>query len=118
MEKERERNRKRDLFLSDRGADENWKIFLVDLDGKNLVELDAGTTQVRSLPLEPDASPGHAFYTARRKEEVATRLYEIDLAPGAVPRRLLEAPQTMHILDATRDGKEIAVLRASSRTER
>src|SRR5690242_9354718 len=42
------------IFKSDKGADENWDFFRVDLDGKNLVQLTSGEPLNRDDAVIPD----------------------------------------------------------------
>src|ERR1700728_2681072 len=53
------------LFTRDTGADESWRIYKVDLDGKNETCLTPGQTLRRAPPLEPRNKPGTLVYSQR-----------------------------------------------------
>src|SRR5256885_95028 len=104
-----------------------WTLALVVVgcNGATVLPLAAPTARVApsaaahpEASSDPDDPPRDADLT-RRAEGVTQAFgnFAGELTPGAAPRRLLEAPQTMHVLDVTRDGRAIAVVRASSRTE-
>jgi dipeptidyl aminopeptidase/acylaminoacyl peptidase len=54
------------IFRSDRGGDENWSFFKVDLDGANLIELTPGERLRRDFAALPEGKPDTLFYTARK----------------------------------------------------
>jgi len=82
------------VFRSDTGADENWSIFRIDLDGKNLVELTTGDKLSRQRPLLVDGAPDKMFFAARAMREAKTTLYSASVTtPGAAkPVYTSEAP--------------------------
>src|SRR5262249_12551448 len=63
------------VFRSDKGADENWDFFRVDLDGKNLVQLTSGEPLNRDDAMIPDGKADTLFYSARKMSESASSLY-------------------------------------------
>ena len=80
------------LFLSDQGADENWSIFKVGLDGAGLTELTKGETLRREAPRLPAGVKNTMFYSARANAEKTTRIYRQSLdgaGPSACTRTLL-----------------------------
>ena len=89
------------LFRSDTGADEQWSIFRVDLDGKNLVELTPGERLQREKPILVDAQPTMMFYAARKVSEAKTTLYSASIAtPGpAKPIFTTEVPADLADVD-------------------
>jgi dipeptidyl aminopeptidase/acylaminoacyl peptidase len=105
------------VFLSDRGADENWSFFRVGLDGQGLVELTPGETLNRDAPIEPDRARGRLFYSARRMDEAGSAVYELPLEPGATPRRLHATTVPSVLADVSPDGKLLAVIRFPTDSE-
>src|SRR4030095_13882232 len=63
------------IYLSDRGADENWSLFRCGLDGSGLTELTPGARMQRDAPIVPDGMPKTAFYSARAMSDTGSGLY-------------------------------------------
>ncbi len=105
------------LFRSDRGADENWSIFRVDLDGKNLVELTPGEKLVRDNLKVVDGAAGTVFYTGRPMSTQESALWALDVAGKAKPRKIYSDAKTTFISDVSRDGKRALLTRLVSRSE-
>src|SRR5689334_14632449 len=71
------------VFSSDKGADENWSYFRVNLDGSSLVELTPGARWRRDPAILVDGKPDTLFYSARPMASVATGVYATSAtAPG------------------------------------
>jgi hypothetical protein len=70
------------VFRSDKGADENWSVYRVDLDGKNLTELTPGETLNRDDIFLPTRVPTIMYFSARKKEQGASSIYALPLAGG------------------------------------
>ena len=105
------------VFVSDRGGDENWSIFRVDLDGQNLVELTPGGPLSRSMPWIPSGTRNTMYFTARGMADVGTKLYRAPLeAPG--PAALVYRDEVSGGLAAmTPDGKTAYLTQVVSRAE-
>ena len=90
------------LFRADVGADENWSIYRVGLDGKNVVELTPGDRISRDQPILADGQPTTMFFSARKMTEAKTTVYSASLAtPG--PAKVLfttENPGGLSDVDA------------------
>ena len=76
------------LYRSDRGADENWSIFKVGLDGGKPVDLTPGEKLQRDEPIVPHSMPDTMYYSARKMAEPASTLYAQKIAPDSAPRRI------------------------------
>lgn len=63
------------LFISDVGADENWSIFRVGIDGKGLIDLTPGERINRDGPVVPDKKQDTMYFTARTMSEAKSTLY-------------------------------------------
>jgi dipeptidyl aminopeptidase/acylaminoacyl peptidase len=71
------------LFGMDTGANENWSIYRVGLDGKNLVELTPGEKLNRDEPMLPDGKPDLMVFSARKMSESRSTLYSAPVSkPG------------------------------------
>jgi dipeptidyl aminopeptidase/acylaminoacyl peptidase len=93
------------LYRSDRGADENWSIFKIGLEGSGSpVDLTPGEKLQRDPPIVPAGTPGSMFYSARKAAEPASTLYAQSLAGGGKPRRIFGEPSPGFLLDVTADG--------------
>jgi dipeptidyl aminopeptidase/acylaminoacyl peptidase len=92
------------LFRSDFGADENWSLFRIGLDGTGLVELTPGVRLRRDKPLVPDEKPQTAFYSARAKDDSGAAAYALELVPGATEKKLWESKLPGELTDVSRDG--------------
>jgi dipeptidyl aminopeptidase/acylaminoacyl peptidase len=104
-------------FIADKGADENWSIFRVGLDGKELVELTPGEQLQRTAPFLPDRAPKVMIYAARAKSDVGTKVLVQDPAPGSKPKVVHTADKPGFPVDVTRDGKQALFLQIPSRSE-
>ncbi len=104
------------IFRSDKGADENWDIFRVDLDGKNLTQLTSGEPLNRDGAHLPDGKADAMFYSARKISEAASTIYAQALQAGAAPRKVFTDPGFGVLADVSTDGKWGAWLRVPSRT--
>jgi dipeptidyl aminopeptidase/acylaminoacyl peptidase len=93
------------LFRSDVGADENWSLFRVGLDGSGLVELTPGARLRRDSPNVPDGSPGTAFYSARAKTDTGSAAYALELSAGALEKKIFEDTVPGELTDVSRDGR-------------
>lgn len=92
------------LFRSDHGADENWSIFQVDIDGKNLLELTPGEKLNRDHPFVPDGKPDTMFYSARLMAQPSSSIYVQQLERGALPRKLYTDAKPGFLIDVNRSG--------------
>jgi dipeptidyl aminopeptidase/acylaminoacyl peptidase len=63
------------LFRADTGADENWSIHRVGLDGTGAVELTPGEKLNRDTPFVVDGQPDTMYFTARKMSESRSTLY-------------------------------------------
>jgi dipeptidyl aminopeptidase/acylaminoacyl peptidase len=72
------------LFMSDTGADENWSIYRIGIDGKDVVELTPGEKLNRGAPLVADGKPDTMFFSARKMSEARSTLYSASITkPGS-----------------------------------
>jgi dipeptidyl aminopeptidase/acylaminoacyl peptidase len=105
------------IFGSDHGADENWSLFRVDLDGKNLVELTPGAKLRRDDPQLPDGKPDVMFYSARAHADVGTSIYTAPTNAPGEERVVFKDDKPGFLLDVTRDGKWGLYVRVPSQSE-
>jgi len=105
------------LYRSDRGADENWSIFKVGLDGKTPVDLTPGARLQRDEPIVPGGAPDTMFYSARKMAEPASTLYSQAIARDSTPRRIYGDESPGFLLDVSADGKRALWLRNLSVSE-
>ncbi len=105
------------LFRSDKGADENWSIWKVGLDGSGPpVELTPGETLHRDGAFLPDLAPDTIFFSGRRKEEAASAVYAIP-TNGGTARVIHRDDKPGFLLDVSRDGKQGLFMRYLSGSE-
>jgi dipeptidyl aminopeptidase/acylaminoacyl peptidase len=105
------------ILRSDTSGDERWSLFRADLDGANLVELTPGARLQRGPAFEPAGAPGRLYHVARRLDSPTTEIHEVALAGGAPPRTVFSTPQPAGLLDVSRDGRTLAVIRFASASE-
>lgn len=74
------------IFSSDKGADENFSVFSVNVDGSKFRELTSGETLQRDKPLFARAQTGVVFFSARDKKETTTRVYTVKVDGSEKPR--------------------------------
>jgi dipeptidyl aminopeptidase/acylaminoacyl peptidase len=96
---------KRILFRSDTGADENWSLFVCDLDGARLAELTPGAKRQRDVPIVSDGAPNIAFYSGRTMSASGSEAYSLELAAGASEKKIYSDPLPGGLADVSRDGK-------------
>ena len=106
------------VFLSDVGADENWSIFKVGLDGQGIVELTPGEKLQRDWPRSPERQPNMIYYSARNQASPQTTVLALDMASGGQPRVVHVNPVQGVLLDVSPDGKLGLYQRITRRTER
>jgi dipeptidyl aminopeptidase/acylaminoacyl peptidase len=106
------------VYRSDKGANESWSIFRVDLDGKNPVELTPGEDMQRDAPrLADKASPPAMVYSGRLVSEAKSRVVVQEITPGAKPRTVYTHPSVGFVVDVSRDGKQALFEAAVSASE-
>ncbi|GAC1545293.1 MAG: S9 family peptidase [Polyangiales bacterium] len=105
------------VFMSDKGADENWSIFKVGIDGAGLTELTPGETLHRDGIVFVDGVPGTIAYRARSNKEKNARVFVQSLEAGAKPRLVYTDTGSSFLVDVSRDGKQGLMLRLSSLSE-
>jgi dipeptidyl aminopeptidase/acylaminoacyl peptidase len=101
------------VFRSDKGADENWSVYRVDLDGKNLTELTPGETLNRDDIFLPTRVPTIMYFSARKKEQGASSIYALPLAGGEA-KKIYGIDGFGRLLDVTPDGGHLLFGRAPS----
>jgi dipeptidyl aminopeptidase/acylaminoacyl peptidase len=105
------------VFASDHGADENWSLFRVSLDGSGLAELTPGVKRHRDAPILPDEARGAMFYSARAVADVGTGVYSAPTAAPGEEHQVFRDDQPGNLLDVSRDGKRGLYIRQPSRSE-
>jgi len=103
------------LFTRDTGADENYRIYRVGLDGKDETCLTPGPTLRRSLPYEPRKKPGTLVYGQRDVKSPSTEIV-VQLPRGAA-RVVATDPGPVNVEDVTDDGRHALVSRRSSSSD-
>jgi dipeptidyl aminopeptidase/acylaminoacyl peptidase len=93
------------LFRSDKGADENWSIWKMSLDGSSPVELTPGEKLNRDGPHVPDLAPDTVYFSARRMNEASSAVYAVPLAGGPT-RQVLRDEKPGFLTDVSHDGKQ------------
>jgi dipeptidyl aminopeptidase/acylaminoacyl peptidase len=93
------------LFRSDKGADENWSIWKMNLDGSAPVELTPGEKLNRDGAYVPDLAPDTVYFSARRMNEASSAVYAVPLA-GGTPKQILRDEKPGFLTDVSRDGKQ------------
>jgi len=71
------------VFRKDTGADENFHVLTIGVDGKGLVDLTPTDPLWRDAPLLPRARPDLIVYGARKPNDYASMLVVQDLNSGA-----------------------------------
>lgn len=104
------------LFRSDKGVDENWSIWKVNLDGSAPVELTPGDPMNRDGAFMPDLAPDTVFFSAMRKSEVSSAVYAVP-ASGGPTRVIHRDDKPGFLMDVSRDGKQGLFLRYLSGSE-
>ena len=105
------------VFALDKGADENWSFWRVDLDGSNLTELTPGETLNRDYPFSPAQVPDRIFYSARKKEAPLTTLFSLAVAGGEQPKEIYRSEQPGYLVDVRADGKTLIFVRTPTINE-
>jgi dipeptidyl aminopeptidase/acylaminoacyl peptidase len=104
------------VFRSDHGADENWGLYRVNLDGTGLAALTTAKLQ-RDPPYVVDGAPDQLFYAARATTDVATTVYRTSSKAAGEEQVLYKDPKPGGLADVSRDGKRALYLRYLSQSE-
>jgi len=104
------------LFRSDKGADENWSIYRVPLEGGAPVELTPGETMQRDTAFVAERLPGTVFFSGRKMSEASSGLFSVPLEGGAV-RTIFRDPKPFELADVSRDGKVAAIIRFPTQSD-
>jgi dipeptidyl aminopeptidase/acylaminoacyl peptidase len=105
------------VFRSDRGFDENWSLFRVNLDGSGLVELTPGAKRRRDSAQLSDGKPDMMFYSARAMSEVATGVYATSTRAPGEEKLVYQDDKPGGLVDVSPDGKRGLYVRVPSRVE-
>jgi dipeptidyl aminopeptidase/acylaminoacyl peptidase len=104
------------IFQSDKGADENWSIWKVGLDGSAPMELTPGVTMHRDDAFLPDLAPDTVYFSGRRVDEASSAVYSVPLTGGAA-REIYRDEKPGFLTDVSRDGKQALFQRYLSGSE-
>ncbi|HVG58833.1 MAG TPA: prolyl oligopeptidase family serine peptidase [Hyalangium sp.] len=104
------------LFRSDKGADENWSIWKVGLDGSAPVELTPGVTMNRDDAFLPDLAPDTVYFSGRRMNDVSSAVYSVP-ASGGEAREIYRDSKPGFLTDVSQDGKQALFERYLSGSE-
>src|SRR5262245_25202979 len=105
------------VFRSDRGADENWSLFRIDLAGGQVVELTPGEPLQLDPPFLPDGAPQSLFFSARRLSEPASSVYAASPASAATARLVYRDQEPGFLVDVSRDGRQGLFVRIPTHSE-
>lgn len=100
------------FFTRDAGADENFRIYQVGLDGKNETCLTPGPVLSRNGLIEPRRMPGTLVYTQSDVKSPATQFVVQRI--GKEPRVVYTDPTPAFLNDVTADGKRALYSRWNS----
>ena len=101
------------VFRSDKGADENWSVYRVDLDGQKLTELTPGETLNRDDIFLPARASTMMYFSARKKEQGASSIYGLPIAGGEA-KKIYGIDSFGRLLDVTPDGGHLLFERVPS----
>ncbi|HVY45912.1 MAG TPA: S9 family peptidase [Minicystis sp.] len=104
------------VFTRDQGADENFRIYKVGLDGKNETLLTPGPKLHRDFPFEPKRAAGTLVYTQHDPKSPASELVVLPLA-GGEPKVVYKDPAPAFLLETTQDGKRALLVRWNSASD-
>lgn len=102
------------LFLSDAGADENWSIYRVGIDGKGLTDLTSGERINRDGPVVPDKKQDTMFFTARKMSEAKSTLYSAPTTAPAPAKAIYTDELPMYLSAMSADGTKALVTQSPS----
>jgi dipeptidyl aminopeptidase/acylaminoacyl peptidase len=105
------------LFRSDVGADEQWSIFRVNLDGSGLVELTPGKQLMRDKPMIPEGRPSLMYFSARERTSAKSMVYTASTTAPSEPKLIFTDDKPAFLSDVSPDGKRALVLKFPSRSE-
>jgi dipeptidyl aminopeptidase/acylaminoacyl peptidase len=105
------------LFRTDRGADEKWSIWRVNLDGSGLTELTPGEPTQRDTAFVPDLAPETLYYSARRISDASSAVYASPASAPGPAREVFRDPKPGFFSDVSRDGKSGIFVRHPTRSE-
>jgi dipeptidyl aminopeptidase/acylaminoacyl peptidase len=105
------------VFQSDHGADENWSLFRVNLDGTGLIELTPGARRQRDAAILCDGRPDTIFYSARAMSEAGTGVYMTSAKAPGEEKQIYHDDKPGGLADVSRDGKWGLFQRYPSRSE-
>jgi dipeptidyl aminopeptidase/acylaminoacyl peptidase len=104
------------LYTRDEGADENWRIWRVGLDGSGATDLTPGDKMHRDEPVLPRGKPSTMIYTAHVATSPGSQLFVQDLG-GTDARKVYDDPSPAFVADATRDGGRALLVRWNSASD-
>ncbi|MGE0786417.1 MAG: prolyl oligopeptidase family serine peptidase [Sandaracinaceae bacterium] len=103
------------LFRRDAGANENFHIYRIGLDGEGLVDLTPGEERWRDHPLLPRERADTMVYSQRRTDDYASSVVvQSTLAPDRSPQVVYRDPAPGAVIDVTGDGTRALFLREAT----
>jgi dipeptidyl aminopeptidase/acylaminoacyl peptidase len=105
------------FFRMDKGADENWSIWRVNLDGSAAVELTPGETLERERVRVPDLAPDTLYFSGRRLSEASSAVYAAPSASPGAAREVYRDSKPGSLSDVSRDGKRALFVRFPTLSE-
>jgi dipeptidyl aminopeptidase/acylaminoacyl peptidase len=103
------------LFRRDTGADENFHIFRIGIDGDGLVDLTPGPGRWRDHPLLPRELADTMVYSQRATNDYASSVVvQSTLAPTETPRIVYRDPAPAAVVDVSADGGRALLLREAT----
>jgi dipeptidyl aminopeptidase/acylaminoacyl peptidase len=110
------RDEKYVVYRSDTGADEQFSIFRVGLDGSGATNLTPGEKLRRDQPHLPRLRAGEMIYSARALKETGSRVYTQDVA-GGEPKLVYKEDGQVFVADVSPDGSRALLLRQKSASD-
>jgi dipeptidyl aminopeptidase/acylaminoacyl peptidase len=102
------------VFVSDTGANEEWSIFKVGMDGTGLIELTPNKQLQRGNLVIPDGKADTAFYTGRAKSDAGTTVYSTPIKGPSGETAVFKDDKPGFLADVSRDGKSALYVRVAS----
>jgi dipeptidyl aminopeptidase/acylaminoacyl peptidase len=99
------------IYTSDRGADEYFSIFKVDVETRAVTELTPDARLRRSPPVIPEQAGGAMFFTAGKAEDRDVKLYRGATDGSAPPKLVYTDPGPGALYAVSRDGKQALIAR-------